>query len=135
MTGSCGRAKSPSPRNRVLCEFSLSSMRIIYRAGDITEAEIVKGLLLSNDIEAHVSGYYLQGGIGEMAPTDLAKVHVPDEDYERARELILEYEGNQPTQSSSNRKTENVESRPAQKVFITVIIVITVSILSYWVGV
>lgn len=46
-------------------------MKIVYRAGDITEAEIVKGMLLSNNIEAHVSGYYLQGGIGEMAPTDL----------------------------------------------------------------
>ncbi|MEE8288319.1 MAG: DUF2007 domain-containing protein [Nitrosomonadaceae bacterium] len=110
-------------------------MKIVYRAGDITEAEIVKGMLLSNDIEAHVSGYYLQGGIGEMAPTDLAKVHVPDEDYKRAREMVLEYEGNQSTQSSSSRKTENVESTPAQKVFITIIVVITISILSYWVGV
>ncbi len=123
------------PLNRALGEFSLSSMKIVYRAGDITEAEIVKGMLFSNDIEAHVSGYYLQGGIGEMAPTDLAKVHVPDEDYERAKVLILEYEGNQPTQSSLSRKTEDVESTPTQKVFITIIIVITISILSYWVGV
>ena len=110
-------------------------MKIVYRAGDITEAEIVKGMLLSNDIEAHVSGYYLQGGIGEMAPTDLAKVHVSDEDYERAKVLILEYEGNQPTQGSLNRKTEDVESTPTQKVFITIIIVVTISILSYWIGV
>ncbi|WP_236860578.1 putative signal transducing protein [Candidatus Reidiella endopervernicosa] len=50
-------------------------MKIVYRARDITEAEIVKGMLLSNEIEAHVSGYFLQGGIGEIAPTDLAKVH------------------------------------------------------------
>jgi len=121
--------------NHLLCEFSLSSMKIVYRAGDIIEAEIVKGMLLSNDIEAHVSGYYLQGGIGEMAPTDLAKVHVHDEDYKRAREMVLEYEGNQSTQSSSSRKTENVESTPAQKVFITIIVVITISILSYWIGV
>ena len=110
-------------------------MKIVYRAGDITEAEIVKGMLLSNDIEAHVSGYYLQGGIGEMAPTDLAKVHVPDEDFKRAREMVLEYEGNQPTQSSSSHETETVESTPVQKVFITIVVIITISILSYWVGI
>lgn len=110
-------------------------MKIVYRAGDITEAEIVKGMLFSNNIEAHVSGFYLQGGIGEMAPTDLAKVHVPDEDYERAREIIREYEGNQPVQDSSDSETESTESSSSQKYLITIIIVIAISILSFWIGI
>jgi hypothetical protein len=110
-------------------------MKIIYRAGDITEAEIVKGKLLSNDIEAHVSGFYLQGGIGEMAPTDLAKVHVPDDDYERAKELVREYEGNQTAQNSADPTTEYVKSTPTQKVFITIIVIITITVLAYWVGI
>jgi len=110
-------------------------MKIVYRAGDITEAEIVKGMLLSNNIEAHVSGFYLQGGIGEMAPTDLAKVHVPDEDFERAREIIHEYEGNQSEQIGTRNGTENSESTPAQKFLVTIIIVIAISILSFWIGI
>ncbi len=108
-------------------------MKIVYRAGDITEAEIVKGMLLSNSIEAHASGFYLQGGIGEMAPTDLAKVHVPDEDYDRAREIIREYEGNQFVQDSSDSDTENTESSSSQKYLLTIIIVIAISIISFWI--
>ncbi len=110
-------------------------MKIVYRAGDITEAEIVKGMLLSNDIEAHVSGYYLQGGIGEMAPTDLAKVHVPDEEYEPARDIVRQYEGRQPEQSRVISNTEKVKSTPVQKIMITVIAIVAITILSYWVGV
>ena len=110
-------------------------MKIVYRAGDITEAEIVKGMLLSNDIEAHVSGYYLQGGIGEMAPTDLAKVHVSDEDCEKAREIVLEYEGDQSVQVRTNSTSEKLESTYPQIFLITIIIVIAVSILSFWIGI
>ena len=110
-------------------------MKIVYRAGNITEAEIVKGMLLSNNIEAHVSGYYLQGGIGEMAPTDLAKVHVPDEDFEEAREIIREYEGNRPEQTGTQNGTNNAKSTPARKFLVTIIIVIAISILSFWIGI
>ena len=110
-------------------------MKIAYRAGDITEAEIVKGMLLSNNIEAHVSGYYLQGGIGEMAPTDLAKVHVPDGDYERAREILRGYEGNQSVQTRTVSKTENSESTPTRRFLVTIIVVIAISILSFWIGI
>ena len=110
-------------------------MRIVYRAGDITEAEIVKGMLLSNDIEAHVSGFYLQGGIGEMAPTDLAIVHVSDEDYEEARKILREYEGHQPVQIETSGRTENLESTRPEKFLVTIIIVIAISILSFWIGI
>ena len=71
-------------------------MKLLYKAGDITEAHIVKGLLESNDVEAHVGGYYLQGGIGEIAATDFATIHVADDDYEKARKIISEYEGIEP---------------------------------------
>jgi hypothetical protein len=109
-------------------------MRIVYRAGSITEAEIIKGMLLSNDIEAYVSGFYLQGGIGEIAPTDLAKVHVPDDDYERAREVVLEYEGNQVEITNPNHEFTNMESTRTKRILITIIMVVAISILSFWVG-
>jgi Putative prokaryotic signal transducing protein len=110
-------------------------MKIVYRAGDITEAEIIKGMLLSYDIEAHVSGYYLQGGIGEMSPLDLAKVHVADEDYERAREILQEYEGNQPPQAGTGDSGESGESTARPNFLITIIVVIIVAIFSFWVGI
>jgi hypothetical protein len=110
-------------------------MKIVYRAGDITEAEIIKGMLLSNDIEAHVSGYYLQGGIGEMSPLDLAKVHVADEDYEDAREILIEYEGNQQAQDKTDSSVEYGKSTSRQSLLITIFVVVTVAILSFWIGI
>ena len=110
-------------------------MKIVYRAGDIIEAEIVKGMLLSNNIEAHVSGFYLQGGIGEIAPTDLAKVHVTDEDFERAEEIVREYEGTQPEEVTAQNMAEKPAPSLGHQLVITIIVVLAISILSFWVGV
>lgn len=110
-------------------------MKIVYRAGDITEAEIIRGMLESNQIEAHVSGYYLQGGVGDLQATDLAKVHVNDEDFARAREILADYEGNQVRSGDSEPLDQQAESSVTEKVLITVIIIIVVSVLSYWIGV
>jgi hypothetical protein len=110
-------------------------MKIVYRAGDITEAEIIKGMLVSNDIEAHVSGYYLQGGIGETSPMDLAKVHVADEDYESARKILREYEGNQPPPAETGSSTGNGKSTFRSNLLITIFVVIAVAIFSFWVGI
>jgi len=68
-------------------------MQIIYKAGDITEAHIVAGLLNANHIETHVGGFYLQGGVGDLAAMDFVNVQVEDEDVLRAEKIILEYEG------------------------------------------
>jgi|TARA_B110000238_G_scaffold151852_1_gene163970 hypothetical protein len=110
-------------------------MRIVYRAGGIAEAEIIKGMLLCHDIEAHVSGFYLQGGIGEIAPTDLAKVHVTEDDYERAREIMLEYEGNQIEEINPNSELNITQSTRTKRILVTIIIVIAISITSFWVGI
>jgi len=68
-------------------------MKIVFQASDILEAHIVAGMLQAENIEAHVGGHYLQGGIGDLAPTGLASVSVADDDSEAARRLIREYEG------------------------------------------
>ena len=77
-------------------------MEIIYKARDITEAHIVSGLLNANGIEAHVSGYYLQGGIGELATFDFANVQVADEDVTEAKMIVAEYEGHQNFTTNNN---------------------------------
>jgi len=68
-------------------------MQIIYKARDIIEAHIVAGMLNANGIETHVGGYYLQGGIGDVAVFDFANVQVADEDVVAALPLVAEYEG------------------------------------------
>ena len=67
-------------------------MKLVYRASNIIEANIVAGMLNARGIETHVGGFYLQGGIGELAAQDFANVHVADEDVDLARKLIAEYE-------------------------------------------
>ncbi|MDH5425020.1 MAG: DUF2007 domain-containing protein [Gammaproteobacteria bacterium] len=69
-------------------------MVLIYRAQDIIEAHIVAGLLNAEGIESHVSGHYLQGGIGEISVAGFANVHVPDDELEKAQQVIANYEQN-----------------------------------------
>jgi hypothetical protein len=84
----------------------------IYKASDITEAHIVTGLLSSRGIEAHVGGFYLQGGVGDLAAMDFANVHVADYDFEKARIIISEYESTQiQTPKKSRVKKATVTSR------------------------
>jgi len=67
-------------------------MKIIYKARDIIEAHIVAGMLNANGIETHVGGYYLQGGVGDVAVFDFANVQVADDDVTAALPLVAEYE-------------------------------------------
>ncbi len=67
-------------------------MKLVYRARDITEAHIIRGMLAARGIEAHVGGTFLQGGVGELNPMDVGHVHVEDEDEALARKLIADYE-------------------------------------------
>jgi hypothetical protein len=85
-------------------------MLIAYRARDIAEAHIVSGMLQAEGIEAHVGGHYLQGGLGEIGAAGFTNVHVEDDDYPKARDLIADYEAspmeNPPTPSSGGNRVE-----------------------------
>jgi len=64
----------------------------IYNATSTTEAHIIKGLLKQHGIEAHVSGHYLQGALGELPVIDLIQVNVTEDDETRALQIIKAYE-------------------------------------------
>jgi hypothetical protein len=66
-------------------------MKIIYRARDIIEANIVSGMLNAEGIETHVGGFYLQGAIGDLAAADFANVQVAEKDVEAAQPFIEKY--------------------------------------------
>ena len=97
-------------------------MKLVYKAGDITEAHIVTGLLNSHGIEAHVGGFYLQGGVGDLAAMDYANVHVADDDFEKARIIIIEYEG---------ARNQTIKTRGVKNTMVTsrVILAILASLL------
>ncbi len=64
----------------------------IFSANSTTEAHLIQGLLAQHDIEAHISGHYLQGGLGELPVINLIQVMVSAEDEAVARDIIYRYE-------------------------------------------
>ena len=76
-------------------------MKLVYKADNIAEAQIVKGMLEASGIEAYAGGYFLQGGVGEIPVMDFANIEVEEEDYARAREIIQEYEAKRPPPSKA----------------------------------
>ncbi len=67
-------------------------MQPIYTAKDILEAHILKGYLEQRGIEVHVSGFYLQGGIGELPVSNTVQLWVAEGDAAAARAALDEYD-------------------------------------------
>ena len=124
--------KTSATNNRAPKQWS-TRMKIIFKAENIIEAEIVKGMLIASDIDAHVSGFYLQVVVGEIAPTDLANVLVSDEDYHRAGELVREYDENQPIQDSESMPGDGGGAGINNRVRLTIIVIFAITVLGYWV--
>jgi hypothetical protein len=59
-------------------------MKIVYRAENIIDANLVKNALALEGIPAFVSGEYLTGAIGELPAWNLVAVMVAGSDVERA---------------------------------------------------
>ena len=71
-------------------------MRRIYEPRDLLEAEMLRGMLVAEGIEAFLAGSHLIGAMGELPAAGLLGLMVPDEDAERARQLIAAYNGAEP---------------------------------------
>ena len=63
-------------------------MKIIYRAENIIDANLVKGTLALEGIVAFISGEYLTGAIGELPAWNLVAVMVANPDVERAMPIV-----------------------------------------------
>jgi len=64
----------------------------VFSATSTTEAHLVKGLLAQFDIDAEVTGHYLQGAFGELPVTDIIRLVVEKHAEQRAKEIIEQYE-------------------------------------------
>lgn len=59
-------------------------MKIVYRAENIIDANLVKAALAEAGIQAFISGEYLTGAVGQLPALDLVNVMVAESDVERA---------------------------------------------------
>lgn len=71
-------------------------MKRVYEPQDLMEGELLKAMLASEGIQAHLVGAHLSGAVGELPACGLLGMLVEDADAERARWLIGEYNGAQP---------------------------------------
>ncbi|MDX1569035.1 MAG: DUF2007 domain-containing protein [Xanthomonadales bacterium] len=63
-------------------------MKIVYRAENIIDANLVRDQLTQAGIQSFVNGSYLQGGVGELPASGLVHVTVADEEFEEARKIV-----------------------------------------------
>ena len=66
---------------------SVGRVKIVYRAENIIDANLVKAALAEAGIRAFVSGEYLTGAIGQLPAWDLVTVMVAQADVERAAQI------------------------------------------------
>ena len=67
-------------------------MQQIYQADNIFDASIVKGLLEQGGVQPYISGYYLQGGVGELPASGNTAIWVDDHQANLALQIIAEYQ-------------------------------------------
>ena len=80
-------------------------MKRVYQSSDYYSAQLIKSLLEDNGIEANVTGELLIGAIGEIPANSYPAVWVvADEDKDKAKRLIKEYE-TQIQQTDANAET------------------------------
>ena len=63
-------------------------MKQVYEAANVTDAHMIKDLLVQAGIPAHLHGEYLQGALGELPVGGMIFVQVPEADAARARQII-----------------------------------------------
>jgi hypothetical protein len=69
---------------------SVGLVKIVYRAENIIDANLVKAALAEAGIQAFISGEYLTGAIGQLPAWDLVTVMVAEADVELAAPIAEE---------------------------------------------
>jgi hypothetical protein len=77
-------------------------MRIVYRAENIIDANLVRNVLEGAGIPAHVSGEYLTGAMGELPVMGLVSVLVAEHDWPVASRLAAEIDAELSERRSAN---------------------------------
>lgn len=75
-------------------------MKSVYEAASGLDGHMILNLLEQYRIAGRIEGEHLQGGMGELQALGFVRVMVAEEDYERARQIIREWEALQPPDDS-----------------------------------
>jgi Putative prokaryotic signal transducing protein len=75
---------------RTLIGLAFGFVKIVYRAENIIDANLVKAALAEAGIQAFVAGEYLTGGVGTLPAMDFVTVMVAETDVERAAPIAEE---------------------------------------------
>ncbi|NND90735.1 MAG: hypothetical protein HKN42_07700 [Granulosicoccus sp.] len=68
-------------------------MPLIYRAANLVEAQLVVDELRAGGMQAHITGSYLSGAIGELPPSEIIGVWLEQaQHHDRARSIIDDFE-------------------------------------------
>ncbi len=67
-------------------------MITVYQANSSFDAKLAQDLLLFEGIESHIMGDFLQGGVGELQPQSLVKVMADENDFDRAKHIIQQWQ-------------------------------------------
>ncbi len=84
-------------------------MKKIYEAGNGVEAHMVLHMLEQQGIQGRIDGEYLAGGVGDLPAMGMVRVMVEESDAGRAREIIRDWERQQP--AAVDREMPVVRSR------------------------
>lgn len=77
-------------------------MQKIYEPENLMEGELLQGMLASEGIQAHLTGAHLLGALGELPALGLLGVLVDNDQVDRARQLITEYNAALPCASDES---------------------------------
>jgi len=88
-------------------------VKIVYRAENIIDANLVKNALECDGIPAFVSGQYLTGAAGELPPMSLVNVMVAEIDWLRAREIAERIDGELAERRCAPESDEDLVPDPA----------------------
>ncbi len=67
-------------------------MITIYQANSSIDAKLIQDQLAFADIQSHIMGDLLQGGVGDLQPQGLVKVMIDEANFAKAKEVIIEWE-------------------------------------------
>lgn len=71
-------------------------MKLLYEASNSLEAHMILNLLEQVGLSGRIDGELLQGGMGELPASGLVRIMVAETDYTQARQIIQQWEQQQP---------------------------------------
>jgi len=71
-------------------------MKVIHRAKNLVDAQLVRDVLIDFGISARITGEYLWGAVGELPPTDVIRVIVDEERFQDAQRALTEWHNSEP---------------------------------------